>query len=431
VTVSGTLAVQRGHVLRVDGGRPLRGRIRISGSKNAMFPVLAGSLLSKGPVHLINLPDLADTWLMTEIIQQLGARIDRDDGALVVEAESVGGSVPMDLGQRVRGSIVLLGALLARTGEARLPMPGGDAIGARRVEQHLRGLRAMGAEIEETGQAIMARAPRGLHGARVVLDLPTVTGTENIMLAAATARGRTEIFNAAREPHVQDLARFLNASGGCVRGAGTDEVTIEGVPELGGCWHRVIPDYLEAGTYAFAVAAAGGEVTLEASPPEDLHHPLLKLEQAGVEVATGPGTIHVRRDPDLPVRAVDLVTWAHPGFPTDLQAQYLSLMTQAYGDSLVSEYLYENRMQHVPELIRMGARIEVKGRDALVRGPNRLRGATVKVTDIRSGAALVIAALCASGTSEIQEAWHLDRGYEDLVGKLTAVGASLGRYHSG
>jgi UDP-N-acetylglucosamine 1-carboxyvinyltransferase len=415
-------------MLRVEGGRPLQGRIAISGSKNAMFPILAGCLLSPEPVRLDNVPNLADTHLMTEIIQRLGGKIERNGAALLVEATTVDAVVPPELGRRMRGSIVLLGALLARVGEACLPMPGGDAIGARRVEQHLRGLRAMGAEIEESAETLTARAPFGLHGASVVLDLPTVTGTENIMLAAVTARGRTEIFNAAREPHVQDLARFLNARGGRVQGAGTDEIVIDGVSELGACWHRVIPDYLEAGTYAFAVAATGGEVTFEVSPPQDLVQPLLKLRQACVDVESGPDSITIRRDPGRPLQPVDLVTWVHPGFPTDLQAQYLSLMTQAQGESLISEYLFENRMQHVPELVRMGADIQVQGRDALVRGPSRLQGTTVRVPDIRSGAALVIAALCAQETTEIQEAWHIDRGYEDIVGKLTSIGASVERH---
>jgi UDP-N-acetylglucosamine 1-carboxyvinyltransferase len=425
------LAVERGSALRVKGGHRLNGRISVSGSKNAVLPILAGSLLSAERVSLANVPDLADTRLMIEIVRHLGGTVERDGDLVTVEADTVQGEVPTELGRRMRGSIVLLGALLARAGYAYLPMPGGDAIGARRVEQHLRGLRAMGAEIEETPGAIIARAPRGLRGARVVLDLPTVTGTENIMLAASTALGQTEIFNAAREPHVQDLARFLNARGARVRGAGTDEIVIEGVLELGGCSHRVIPDYLEAGTYAFAVAATGGQVTLEASPPQDLVQPLLKLEQAGVEIVSRDEVIEVRRDPERPLGAVDLVTWVHPGFPTDLQAQYLSLMTQAQGHSLISEYLFENRMQHVPELVRMGADIQVNGRDALVCGPARLHGATVAVSDIRSGAALVIAALCADGTTEIRDAWHIDRGYEDIVGKLTSLGAKLERYTAG
>ncbi|HYZ01353.1 MAG TPA: UDP-N-acetylglucosamine 1-carboxyvinyltransferase [Candidatus Binatia bacterium] len=416
-----------GHVLLVDGGRPLHGRISVSGSKNASLPVMAASLLTTERVELANVPVVSDTAFLARIIRALGGSVDLDGDRATIQATTVGSEVPQDLGRRIRGSIVLLGALLARSGAAVLPRPGGDDIGARRVEQHLRGLRAMGAEIEETSDTIHARAPHGLSGTRVVLDLPTVTGTENIMLAAATAMGTTEILNAAREPHVQDLGRLLNAMGARVSGAGTDEIVVDGVSELQGCVHRIVPDYLEAGTYAFAVAATGGDVTLDCSPPQDLTHALLKLEQAGVEVETGVELIRVRRQPDVPLAGVDLGTWVHPGFPTDLQAQYLALMTQAQGPTLISEYLFENRFHHVPELVRMGARISVHGREALVEGPSRLHGEQVRAADIRSGAALVIAALCASGRTCVRDAWHIDRGYQDLVGKLRTLGAQIAR----
>jgi UDP-N-acetylglucosamine 1-carboxyvinyltransferase len=337
----------------------------------------------------------------------------------------VAGVVSDDLGRRMRASIVLLGALMGRVGTARLPKPGGDQIGARRVEQHMRGLRAMGADVTETATEFVARAPDGLHGARVVLDMPTVTGTENIVMAAALADGRTEIFNAAREPHVQDLCRCLCAMGARISGAGTDEIVVEGVRRLRGGTHRVIPDYLEAGTYAMAAAAAGGDVVLEDGPAIDLPSVLLKLQDAGAEVDVSGSEIRVRRDPAIPLRPVDCWTWAHPGFPTDLQPQYVALMTQAAGTAIITEPLYDNRFQHVAELSRMGARIAVHGRDAVVRGPARLHGTDVMVPDIRSGAALVIAALCARGTTEIGEAWHIERGYEDLPGKLRALGADV------
>jgi UDP-N-acetylglucosamine 1-carboxyvinyltransferase len=418
--------VERGELLRVEGGRELRGRVPMSGSKNAALPVMAGCLLTSHPVRLTNVPALADTGRMAEIITALGASVAiGEDHTVVIRATDVHGTVPAELSRRMRGSIVLLGTLIARVGEVRLPMPGGDAIGARRVGEHLRALRTMGAEIEELPAELVARAPRGLRGARVVLDLPTVTGTENIMLAAATARGRTEIHNAAREPHVQDLARLLAAMGGRVEGAGSETITVDGVPELGAAEHRVVSDYLEAGTYAFAVAAAGGDVTFTGCVPGDLDHALAKLEQAGCGIETGADWIRVRRDRERPLRAVDLVTWVHPRFPTDLQAQYLALMTQADGQALIQEWLYENRFQHVPELVRMGADIQVNGRDALVRGPSPLRAADVRITDIRSGAALVIAALCAHGVSELDQAWHLDRGYEDMAGKLASLGARV------
>ncbi len=413
--------------IRVTGGCPLHGRVAMSGSKNASLPVLAASLLTRRPMRLTNVPDIADTTVMTEIIQAMGGQARVADGGWEITATEVSGHVPDELARRMRASIVLLGALLARAGEAHLPRPGGDEIGSRRVEQHIRGLRALGAEIDETNDAFHASAPRGLRGARVLLDLPTVTGTENLMLASATAMGRTEIINAAREPHVQDLALCLNQMGARITGAGSDEIVIDGVSELDGCRHEVISDYLEAGTYAMAVAAAGGDVTLDHSRPQDLVHALLKLEQAGVEVETGRDLIRIRRDPQKPLRGVDLNTWVHPGFPTDLQPQYLSLMTQAGGTTLISEYLYDNRFQQVPELVRMGADIQVSGRDAVLRGPSRLAGRTVRSPDIRAGAALVVAALAAEGTTQIERAWHLDRGYEDMVGKLRSLGAKVER----
>src|SRR5439155_4476456 len=324
-------------------------------------------------------------------------------------------------------SIVLLGPLVARAGLARLPRPGGDSIGARRVEQHLRGLRAMGAEITETASEFVARAPGRLRGARIVLDLPTVTGTENLIMAATLAEGRTEIMNAAREPHVRDLCRCLTKMGADIRGAGTDEIVVYGGRRLRGTEHRVVPDYLEAGTFAMAVAATGGDVVLEDSPPQDLAQVLLKLEQAGAQVETRAAEIRVRRSPERRLTPVDMVTWVHPGFPTDLQGQYMAMMTQAAGETVISEYLFENRFHHVPELLRMGASISVHGRDALVQGLAPLRGCGVTVSDIRSGAALVIAALCAKGASELRDAWHIDRGYQDLAEKLVELGAAVER----
>jgi UDP-N-acetylglucosamine 1-carboxyvinyltransferase len=413
-------------VLQITGGRPLSGRVRIGGSKNATLPLMAASMLTRQPVTLSNVASVADTALMCEILSDLGVRVERSSGCRVtLTATDIAGVVSDDLARRMRASIVLLGALLSRAGTARLPKPGGDQIGARRVEMHIRGLRAMGAEVVETDGEFIARAPAGLRGARVVLDMPTVTGTENIIMAAVLAEGRTEIFNAAREPHVQDLCRCLTSMGARIRGAGTDEIVVDGVHALSGADHRVIPDYLEAGTYAMAVAAAGGDVMLEEGPAHDLPSVLLKLQDAGVEIEADAGGIRVRRDPARPLRSVDLWTWVHPGFPTDLQPQHVALMTQAHGTALVTEPLYENRFQHVTELTRMGARIAVQGRDAIVRGPARLHGTDVLVPDIRSGAALVIAALCARGTTEVADAWHIERGYEDLPGKLRALGADV------
>jgi UDP-N-acetylglucosamine 1-carboxyvinyltransferase len=416
------------HVLYVEGGRPLDGRVGISGSKNASLAIMAASMLTDEPVLLRNVPQIADTVLMREILEALGGKsLPASDGQLTLHADRISTTVPVGLARRMRASIVLLGALLAREGEARLPRPGGDEIGARRVEQHVRGLRSMGAHIEEGPTEFVARAPSRLHGARIILDLPTVTGTENLVMAAVLAKGRTEIFNAAREPHVQDLCRFLQSMGASIYGVGTDVIVVEGVDRLSGTEHRVIPDYLEAGTFAIAVAATGGDVTMEDGPHDDLTQVLLKLEQAGAEIEASAGTIRVRRDPGKPLEAVDMVTWVHPGFPTDLQAQYMALMTRATGQTVIWEPLFENRFQQVPELVRMGAEISVRGRDVVVSGPAPLRGAEVVVPDIRSGAALVIAALCAEGTTELREAWHIDRGYQDLAAKLAQLGATIER----
>jgi UDP-N-acetylglucosamine 1-carboxyvinyltransferase len=409
-------------VLRVRGGRELSGRICIGGSKNASLPILAACLLTSEPVTLRGLAEVTDTAVMFDILTALGCHVADD----TITAARIEAEVPEELASRMRASIVLLGPLLARTGHVRLPKPGGDDIGDRRVEQHIAGLRRMGADIEETQTEIIGRVGR-LRGARIVLDMPTVTGTENLMMAATLAEGRTEIINAAREPHVQDLARMLNAIGANIVGAGTHEIVVEGVTELHGGEHAVITDYLEAGTYAMAVAATGGDVHLESSPVDDLPMLLLKLEEAGVGMEAEGDDLHVFRDARQALRATDLTTWVHPGFPTDLQAQYTALMTQARGTSTISEFLFENRFQHVPDLVKMGAVIELRARTALVTGPTRLRGTEVVVPDIRSGAALVIAALCAEGETVLHRSWHVDRGYPDLVARLTELGAEIRR----
>ena len=416
---------ERQHALRITGGARLAGSICISGSKNAALPEMAAALLTKEPLTLRNVPRVTDSVVMGEILTSLGGKAE-GEGTIILQAGSVTGTdVRDDLGKRMRATIVLLGALLGRFGRARLPRPGGDDIGARRVEQHLRGLRQMGAHIVETETEIVAEAKR-LRGDRIIFDLPTVTGTENILLAAVLAEGRTEIFNAAREPHVQDLCRLLGKMGAQIEGIGTERLIVDGVRELGGAEHTVIADYLEAGTYAIAVAAAGGELRLECSRPEDLNLVLLKLEQAGAHVEVGDGWFRVGRDSRTLLRPNDMSTWTFPGFPTDLQAQYMALMTQADGDTVISEYVHENRFQHVAQLAKMGAGINVEGRlHAVVHGPCRLRGTEVAIPDIRSGAALVIAAMCAEGVSVLRNSWHVERGYEDMAGKLSSVGAMI------
>lgn len=415
----------RDRALRITGGAQLHGRICVSGSKNAALPEMAAALLTTERVILHNVPRVTDTALMSEIISELGGRSEGDGTVMIDTSGAVRSEVPDELGRRMRATIVLLGALLARFGNARVPRPGGDDIGARRVEQHLRGLRQMGAHINETQHEIVASAKR-LHGDRIVFDLPTVTGTENILLAAVKAEGRTEIFNAAREPHVQDLCRLLVGMGAHIEGIGTERLIVDGRSELRGAEHTVVPDYLEAGTYAIAVAAAGGDLRIECTQTEDLQVLLLKLEQAGARVELGDSWFRVSRDPKSAIRPIDMSTWTFPGFPTDLQAQYMALMTQADGQSVISEYVHENRFQHVRELAKMGAGITVEGRlHAIVHGPCRLHGTEVGIPDIRSGAALVIAGLCADGDTVLRNAWHVERGYEDMVGKLASAGARI------
>jgi UDP-N-acetylglucosamine 1-carboxyvinyltransferase len=415
----------RDRALRITGGAQLHGRICVSGSKNAALPEMAAALLTAERVVLHNVPRVTDASVMAEIIAELGGQAEGEGTVRLNTGSAVRSDVPAELGRRMRATIVLLGALLGRFGKARLPRPGGDDIGARRVEQHLRGLRHMGAHINETQHEIVATAQR-LHGDRVVFDLPTVTGTENILLAAVKAEGRTEIFNAAREPHVQDLCRLLVKMGARIDGIGSERLIVDGGVELRGAEHTVVPDYLEAGTYAIAVAAAGGDLRIECTQPDDLQVLLLKLEQAGARVEVGDTWFRVARDPRSSLHPIDMSTWTFPGFPTDLQAQYMALMTQAEGQSVISEYVHENRFQHVRELAKMGAGIEVEGRlHAIVHGPCRLHGTEVAIPDIRSGAALVIAALCAEGDTVLRNAWHVERGYEDMVGKLASAGAKI------
>jgi UDP-N-acetylglucosamine 1-carboxyvinyltransferase len=419
------VAAEKQQALRITGGAQLAGSICISGSKNAALPEMAAAILTEETITLSNVPNVTDAAVMAEILEGLGGKAEGSGTVTMRMAGAKGTEVPVELGRRMRATIVLLGAMLGRFGHARLPRPGGDDIGARRVEQHLRALRQMGANITETPSEIVAEADR-LHGARIVFDLPTVTGTENILLAGVLAQGRTEIFNAAREPHVQDLCRLLVKMGARIEGIGTERLVVDGVSELGGAEHTVISDYLEAGTYALAVAATGGELRLECSRPEDLNMVLLKLEQAGAHVDSGDGWFRVGRQANTGLRPNDMSTWTFPGFPTDLQAQYMALMTQADGETVISEYVHENRFQHVNQLAKMGAGITVQGRlHAVVHGPCRLRGTELAIPDIRSGAALVIAAMCADGTSVLRNSWHVERGYEDMAGKLASVGARI------
>ena len=412
--------------LLIEGGSRLVGRVPISGSKNAVLPILAACLLTEEECRLKNVPRIEDVSTMMRLLGGMGVQIRwLDPQQLQVNAERLARSeVLAAMANRMRASFLLMGPLLARRGEARVAKPGGDDIGMRRVEQHLVGLRLMGASVELVDGEYVARADR-LKGATIHLDMPTVTGTENLMMAAATAEGITTIHNAAREPHVVDLAFFLGKMGARINGIGTDVLQIEGVPELSGATHRVIPDNIEAGTYAFAIAATGGEAVLEDLETSDLRAVMLKLRAAGVDVEDQTHSLRVRGNKAL--HPVDVTTWPHPGFPTDLQAPFVSLMTQAAGRCVVSEAVFENRFQHVPELRKLGADVYVEGRSAIVSGPSALHGAPVSVPDIRSGAALVVAALCASGTTVLDNIFHLDRGYQDIVVKLERLGAHVTR----
>ncbi|TMC49037.1 MAG: UDP-N-acetylglucosamine 1-carboxyvinyltransferase [Chloroflexi bacterium] len=413
-------------LLRITGGERLRGEVAISGSKNAALPVMAASLLTDAPVELRNVPDIEDIDAMASMLRHLGVKVERSGRSeWRLQASGIENvSVDATLTRRMRGSLLLLGALVARAGEASIARPGGDDIGMRRVEQHLEGLRAMGAEVSEEGDAYVARARR-LRGTRIDLDIPTVTGTENLMMAAVLADGITVISNAAREPHVVDLARCLVGMGARITGVGTELIVIEGSGSLlHGTEHSVTTDYIEAGTYMVAAAATQGDVVAERMRPTDVRWLSNKLRAAGCDVVEGPSHVRVV---GRPLRAVDVTTWPHPGFATDLQSQYAALMTQAEGVSVVSEAVFENRFRHADQLRLLGAQVTVEGRSAVISGPTRLRGARVVVPDIRSGAALVIAALCAEGTSQLENAFHLDRGYEDLDGKLCLLGAQLER----
>jgi UDP-N-acetylglucosamine 1-carboxyvinyltransferase len=388
---------------------------------------MAAALLTDEPVDLVNVPDIEDIETMARMLRHLGVAVERPAPAQwrVCADTTPESTVAASLSRRLRGSFLLLGALVARTGEAVIARPGGDDIGMRRVEQHLEGLRAMGAEICEEGDAIVARAKR-LRGARIDLDMPTVTGTENLMMAASLAEGITVINNAAREPHVVDLARCLVGMGARISGAGTELIVVEGQGGLlHGTRHSVTTDYIEAGTYMVAAAATGGDVAVERMRPSDVRWLIGKLRAAGCEVIEGSS--HVRVSRSGPLLPVDVTTWPHPGFATDLQSQFVALMTQARGTSIVSEAVFENRFRHVAELHKLGANVIVNGRSAVVTGPAPLRGTPVRVPDIRSGAALVIAGLCAEGTTELDGVYHLDRGYERLEEKFRGLGADVER----
>jgi UDP-N-acetylglucosamine 1-carboxyvinyltransferase len=410
----------------IRGGRPLRGSVAVSGSKNTALPILISCLLTGEPVRILNVPRLRDTATTINLLGELGvdAKWSGDNDVAVHAAEISSHEAPYDLVKTMRASFLVLGPLLAREGMARVSTPGGCAIGTRPVNLHIKGLRALGAKIQLKAGYVEARARR-LTGARIWLDNPSVGATENIMMAAVLARGNTQIENAAREPEIVDLAAMLTALGAKLSGAGTHVIEIEGVDRLHGAEHAVIPDRIEAGSLMIAAAITGGDVVLRNAPMADLEAVTAKLTEAGVEIESNGGGVRVRRGGKL--RPVELRTLPYPGFPTDLQAQMMALLTQASGTSVITETIFENRFMHALELIRMGGDILMKGSTAVVRGPSRLQGAPVMATDLRASMSLILAGLAAEKTTELSRVYHLDRGYEALDAKLAALGARIER----
>jgi UDP-N-acetylglucosamine 1-carboxyvinyltransferase len=414
--------------LRIRGGRRLAGEVAISGAKNAALPELCAALLTAEPVLLGNVPRLHDVATMLKLLRQMGVAAEQSgeaEATVSLDASQVTRKeAPYDLVKTMRASILVLGPLIARFGEARVSLPGGCAIGTRPVDQHIKGLQALGAEITVEHGYIVARATR-LKGARITTDMVTVTGTENLLMAATLAEGETVLENAAQEPEIPDLAEMLIAMGARIEGHGTSRIRIEGVRELHGVSHRTIPDRIEAGTFLCAVAAAGGEVLLQGARADHLEAAIDKLRESGAAIESGEGWIRIRAA-GRP-RAVSFRTSEYPAFPTDMQAQFMALDAIADGAATVAETIFENRFMHVPELMRLGARIDIDGRTAMIQGVEKLSGATVMATDLRASAGLVIAGLVADGETVIDRIYHLDRGYDRMEAKLRGLGADIER----
>jgi len=413
--------------IRVRGARALNGTIRVGGAKNAALPILCATLLSDGESLLRNVPGLRDIDTTGELLRVLGRDVTTQIPEVRVHAASrpVVPEAPYELVRQMRASVLVLGPLVARYGRAKVSLPGGCAIGARPVDQHLLGLEALGARIEVEHGFIVAECSGRLKGAEVVFDVPTVTGTENLMMAGALAKGRTTLVNAAREPEVEELGRVLNKMGARVEGAGTSTIHIHGADELEPFDHAIIADRIEAGTFMAAVGVAGGDVLLEHAPLDDLEPVIVKLRRAGLGIEREGDHARIQRLGRL--RATDVTTSPHPGFPTDMQAQFMALMCVAAGSSVITETVFENRFMHVPELGRMGARIETRTNTAIVEGVPQLSGASVMATDLRASASLVVAGLAAEGETIVRRVYHLDRGYEAIEKKLAGAGADVTR----
>ena len=411
--------------LKIEGGVPLTGEIVISGAKNAALPLMAAGLATDGKLHLTNVPDLVDTRSMEVLLGHHGLDVTRDGDCVTMSGDVTNIDAPYDLVRKMRASILVLGPLLARHGQARVSLPGGCAIGTRPVDLHIRAMQALGAIVELADGYIQARAPQGLTGARVAFPMVSVGATENALIAASLAKGVTELVNAAREPEISDLAECLNAMGARISGHGTDTILIEGVDRLGDATHAVIPDRIEAGTFAIAALITGGDLTLRRAHPRHLDSLLETLVETGADITADENSLTVTSNGVL--RAADITTDPFPGFPTDLQAQFMALMCLADGSSRISETVFENRFMHVPELMRMGADIRVDGGVAMVRGRPGLTPAPVMATDLRASVSLVLAALATKGTTEVSRIYHLDRGYADLETRLGKCGARMER----
>ena len=414
--------------IRIRGGRPLTGSITISGAKNASLPLMTAGLLTDERLVLSRVPVLADTQTLCELLAQHGIAVEpvvNGGHTLSLGGKITNTEAPYDIVRKMRASILVLGPLLARTGEARVSLPGGCAIGTRPVDLHLKGLEQMGAVIELEGGYVNATAPKGLQGATIVFPMPSVGATENLVMAATLANGRTVLANAAREPEIMDLCDCLVAMGAKITGIGTDRLTIDGVATLHGAHHEVIADRIETGTYACAAAITGGALHLEGGRIDHLGAVMRTLAEAGVEITQTPTGLDVKRLNGL--HGVDAITEPYPGFPTDMQAQYMVLMSVAQGASLVTETIFENRFMHVPELNRMGANINVHGKSAIVRGVPFLSGAPVMATDLRASVSLILAGLVARGETTVNRVYHLDRGFEHVERKLAACGADIER----
>ena len=415
--------------LVIHGGHPLRGRVKIGGAKNAVLPIIAAALLgSRGVSVLDDVPALEDVYTISSVLRSLGVKADyaAKEHRLTIDASQIATvSAPYELVRKMRASFLIMGPLLAREGRAEISLPGGCAIGTRPIDLHLKGFEALGAQIDITQGAIHASAPHGLKGARIYFDFPSVGATENVMMAASCAEGQTILENPALEPEIVDLANYLNVMGAHIRGAGTNRIKIDGVPGLMAADYTIIPDRIEAGTYMVAAAMTGGDVFIENAISEHLKPVVAKLQEAGAEIEEDIAGIRVRANGRM--KAIDLKTMPYPGFPTDMQAQFMALLAVAEGTSVVTETVFENRFMHVEELQRMGAQIRVDGRTATVEGGHTLTGAAVRATDLRAGAAMVLAGLVADGETRVGYIHHIDRGYDDLVAKLVALGADIRR----